>query len=469
MHYVPKFPATVILCLCFLYADTVSPDYHQFTQPDGSTFWGRGYGDEFYSISETRDGYTFIHAVNSEGRSAYYYVSLDADGVFIQSELQVGIDDPDLAGISKGLRETPAVIQRKRDAVLSKFLPLNWDVTENRAGSDKYKKPLIILANFQSGGYPAGVSASFYASYTTADFGKLFFSDNLATDTFSADPGNYQTNHYDRSMKQAFLENSYNQFSLTATVSDVTAWTQAPQTYAYYCYGSQGSGGAWPHNAQGLAYDLVNLLDASVDFSQYDLDVDGIVDQIIIIVEGWTDPTGTNDDMFWSYRWSIPDAYAPVLDGVAVKGFFLTQEKMGSDGYADFNGDGFSNTQIYTQGSLRTVGTIVHEYGHSLGLPDLYDTNSGNGDSEGIGEWGLMGSGNWNSQICPASMTAWSKSELGWLTPTEISVFQDNLTVVNIEDNATAYKIPFSETEYFLIANRQRTGLDSFLNSTAGG
>ena len=44
----------------------------------------------------------------------------------------------------------------------------------------------------------------------------------------------------------------------------------------------------------------------------------------------------------------------------------------------------------------RHIGSYVHELGHSLGLPDLYDTDDTiAGDSEGIGQYGLMGSGSW--------------------------------------------------------------------------
>src|SRR5690606_41205846 len=41
------------------------------------------------------------------------------------------------------------------------------------------------------------------------------------------------------------------------------------------------------------------------------------------------------------------------------------------------------------------IGVFCHEFGHNLGLPDLYDTDPGNGSSQGIGEWGLMGGGSW--------------------------------------------------------------------------
>ncbi len=66
---------------------------------------------------------------------------------------------------------------------------------------------------------------------------------------------------------------------------------------------------------------------------------------------------------------------------------------------------------------INEIGVFCHEFGHAFGLPDLYDTNGG---TQGIGHWGLMGSGNWNKPTNPAHFEAWSKAELGWLFPTEV-------------------------------------------------
>ena len=66
-----------------------------------------------------------------------------------------------------------------------------------------------------------------------------------------------------------------------------------------------------------------------------------------------------------------------------------------------------------TQGQIMPIGTIAHETGHTFGLPDLYDTS---GNTEGIGEWGIMGSGNYTKANSPAGFDAWSRAELGWVT-----------------------------------------------------
>src|SRR5439155_21993199 len=63
---------------------------------------------------------------------------------------------------------------------------------------------------------------------------------------------------------------------------------------------------------------------------------------------------------------------------------------------------------------IMPIGTAAHEFGHALGLPDLYDT-SVQAPTEGIGEWGLMGSGNRTSPSSPSRMEAWSLNELGWV------------------------------------------------------
>ena len=64
---------------------------------------------------------------------------------------------------------------------------------------------------------------------------------------------------------------------------------------------------------------------------------------------------------------------------------------------------------------IMPVGTVAHETGHVFGLPDLYDTDK-TSRTEGIGEWGLMGSGNFARSYSPASYDAWSLAEMGWVT-----------------------------------------------------
>src|SRR3989442_13103751 len=65
------------------------------------------------------------------------------------------------------------------------------------------------------------------------------------------------------------------------------------------------------------------------------------------------------------------------------------------------------------------IGTVAHETGHGFGLPDLYDTVD---STEGIGEWGIMGSGNYTSPLSPSRMDAWSLSQLGWVSVRPLGV-----------------------------------------------
>ena len=67
------------------------------------------------------------------------------------------------------------------------------------------------------------------------------------------------------------------------------------------------------------------------------------------------------------------------------------------------------------------VGVFAHEYGHDLGLPDLYDT-SGGGDSD-VDFWDLMASGSHTGPIfqsMPTHMGLWDKWVLGWADPRDV-------------------------------------------------
>jgi M6 family metalloprotease-like protein len=61
------------------------------------------------------------------------------------------------------------------------------------------------------------------------------------------------------------------------------------------------------------------------------------------------------------------------------------------------------------------IGVFAHEFGHVLGLPDLYDTSY---QSAGVGEWCLMGGGSWGGNGSkPTQLSCWCLARLGWMTP----------------------------------------------------
>ena len=105
--------------------------------------------------------------------------------------------------------------------------------------------------------------------------------------------------------------------------------------------------------------------------------------------------------------------------------------------------------------NLGLLGTMTLLMGSQLGMPNLYDTETG---LAGIGRWGLMDQGSFNVQgLVPAEPCAWTKIFMGWEEPVEITQGQ-NLKV-GIQQAASAphiYKIPITTEEYFLIENRQK-------------
>ena len=112
------------------------------------------------------------------------------------------------------------------------------------------------------------------------------------------------------------------------------------------------------------------------------------------------------------------------------------------------------------------LGVICHEFGHILGLPDLYDTDN---SSFGAGAWDLMGYGAWrNSGNDPCMLSSWSLISLGYLTAKEIIVDSPSIEVKALCDSPDALKLYASDKasnpgEYFLIENRAKKGLDSYI------
>jgi immune inhibitor A len=236
---------------------------------------------------------------------------------------------------------------------------------------------------------------------------------------------------------------SYGTLSIvTVNLPSSLGWKRAPSTYAYYVNNNYGLGG-YPQNSQKLVEDLVDLVDGSVNFADYDNDGDGFVDGLVVVHAGTgAELTASTADM-WSHKWGIMPRQK---DGVYVSSYSVQPEFW------------------YTPGDI-TIGVYAHEIGHVFGLPDLYDTD---GTSRGIGRWSLMASGSWNGPLgrSPAQLDAWCRVQLGFCVPTVVSSSIYGATVPRVEDSAKIYRLWSSAppgSEYFLVENRQQVGYDAYL------
>ncbi|OGC93771.1 MAG: hypothetical protein A2W25_06570 [candidate division Zixibacteria bacterium RBG_16_53_22] len=241
---------------------------------------------------------------------------------------------------------------------------------------------------------------------------------------------------YPGSMTDYYFETSYNQAFL---VGQVTQWLRMPQAYAYYVDGQRGFG-QYPHNAQRLAEDAVSAADPSIDFSVFDNDGDGWVDALFVVHAGPGYEDTGDLNYIHSHAWVLSNPMT--VDGVQAYSYSMEPEETGSGGFA-------------------TIGVYCHEFGHVLGLPDLYDYDY---DSDGVGSWSVMAGGSWGGGGArPVHFDAWCKTELGWVMPTDpgINLYDEQIDAVEISpDIYRLYSYGIPHYEYFLVENRQRISFD---------
>jgi immune inhibitor A len=331
-------------------------------------------------------------------------------------------------------------------------------------------------ASYASGAAaPAGVPLSSLSSWnpgTTSERVILMMAAGPSSFPQIIDPVNhvpsYYTNSYFNTMNPASVNAYYNEVScgIFSFFGDVlgTGWVNLPN-YIYQ-YGEDYNGATDPFIVYYFYPHTMAAFDATgVDFHNYngvDLDTNGngILEreeaQIVIIHAG-------SDQALTGNPWDITAASYDLTDypslqvecgGMMIPSFVVVSED-------------------------EALGTICHELGHAIGLPDLYDTgdsSAGELISEGIGEWCLMGSGNWNGATpgsSPAHMSAWCKVHMGWVTPDLVAADTASLQVNQIETCGDIYKIPAKDAattnEYYLVENRQSVGFDSYLPGFGSG
>jgi immune inhibitor A len=247
------------------------------------------------------------------------------------------------------------------------------------------------------------------------------------------------------SMNKYYKDNSYNLFCITGNVT--TKFYTAPNNEAWYgTYEMNFPPISGFGNSGNLTYDALNAADTDINFSEFDQDSDGNVDHLTIVHSG-LDDANDGDVTGWS---GDPQMWSHAVRGI---NFGKTW-------------DGKSVNSYTILSEYSPVGTFVHEFGHDIGLPDLYNTVTG-GDG-GVGDWDVMSTGSWNGGgNTPAQFSAWCKQEMGWMTPFLLSANTTGINAKRVEDNMTGavYKVwvDFSNNESFLVENRQQVGWDAAL------
>ena len=397
----------------------------QVTQPDGTKLTVVLHGDEFVHYTSTVDGYTIVK--NKAGFYTYATLAgnhlVPGDRIARDVDHRTAADRAALAAIPKGLTDPSKV----RSGVQMKG---NRNAAMHRVGADGTMdydnfRGLIILINYSDKQFSMNDANSFY-------------NDMVNTHNYKGYQSNYGFVSMTGSVRDYFYDNSNNIFD---PVFDVVGPVDVP----YACTHPHST----DHSDDVFASALM-AADELVDFSDYDTDGDGYVDMVFFLVAGYSaNYSGNSEDYLWPhmyYLWQMP-----FLDGVGFWLYACSTEMAGWEYYyADVNG----------------IGTFCHEFGHVLGLPDLYDTDytGSGGESRDPGDWSVMAGGSGgNFGRNPVGYSLYERYALGFTQPVLIDSAGD-YTLQPLDQSNIGYRLNTpNQDEFFLIENRQSGKWDRYL------
>ncbi len=206
--------------------------------------------------------------------------------------------------------------------------------------------------------------------------------------------------------------------------------------------------------------DFFAAADPYIDYSDFDHDGDGYTDAVYVIHAG----PGQEETHYFGDIWSFAFMYG--YD-------YMTEDGVIIDAFA-------CNPEEHADESIITIRVACHEASHVLGLPDLYDYDSkldvttyytpGDANDHPLVDWCVMGYAGYNimsygSRQDPSHMCAWSKAQLGFLTPVTLNESRHDIIVREVELNPVAFMIPSPDPgsqEYFLVENRNSNSVSRF-------
>lgn len=429
------------------------------TQPDGSVLQARVVGDEFAHLMVDLQGNALIQ--NSEGW--WCYAAFSGDGSMHSTGTVAGdkLRPASAAGgdIGEALRKWSA--QNKRALVLNPLVTTKggqvagagkkagsssgtgagW--TRNCAGegagsSSEAEAKSDIEAGSGGTGSNAPEIIRKRCLVLLAEFKDLKMS-------FAQERFENLMNTGEASVRKYFDDQFLGRYEFTFDVAPIVTLSQAHQYYG------KNSNGKDSRAAEAVAEACRLAAANGTDFSIYDTDNDGKVDDILLFYAGKDESEGGGDDCIWSHAWKLSAANIKLtLNGKVIDSYAATSElSLRSSGKYQF----------------KTIGTICHEYSHSLGLADMYDTDYGGSGGEADGLWkstALMDKGNFNNDgRTPPYYNAIDRDMLGIGHCEELKEGHYVLEPINLNGRFLRMDTA-NEGEYYLIECRTNTGWDIY-------
>lgn len=412
----------LLLISSYTFAVTAYPDVLWHQQPDGSALSVRLCGDEFFNYATTADGYWIIQV-----DSVYEYATLSNKGFVASLGLQAHNAD------ERSTEEWELLNRISSNLIPQKVID-NYRLTRFNERQGLFEDRA-----------PNGVKGAYTALVILVDFPNQPFVSTNPAEQFSKllnQKGN-RDNGATGSAVDYFEASTANLFH---PQFDVVGPYTLPYDYAYYGANVSGSDG----RPREMIQHACQAANADVDFTKYDVDKNGNVDNVFVIYAGYNEAEGGGVSTIWPHHWNLAPKLS--IDGVSVYSYACTSELRGN-----------------TEAQMCGVGTFVHEFSHILGLPDLYTTNGASHYT--LGNWDIMDRGPYNnSGHTPPTYSAYERFYLGYLTPKQL--FRGQLTVLepliasnkaHLVASARHNLIPTNPNplQFYLLENRQPIGWDS--------
>ena len=406
----------------------------QVRQADGSVITVILRGDEHINWYTTLDGVLLVQGVDNN----YYIGKVEKNGNLIATK-QLAHE-----ALTRSQAERNLIAKQDKDkffAYVNKIAEESENAYDNSpltrgpiidSGYDGVPyfphtgspKALVILAEFQD------------TTFTIQDTKKVFTNYLMNEDHFT--DSRYGQNLNYKGVRGYFKDCSYGQFT---PEFDVVGPVKLPKPQAIYGAGKND-------RVDLLIADACSAVDGTVNFADYDVNGDGLVDLVYVIYAGHSaNVTRNKITDIWPKSGTVN--ISNTFDGKSIRRFGVSNELTGLENKAK------------DKETINGIGLFCHEFSHTLGLPDIYalDEEAKNQNDQGMEFWDLMDGGtDVRGGRIPASYLAWEREVMGWM---KIDELKDSCNIKNlksIDNGGKAYKIvnPNDSNEYIVLQSIQK-------------